>query len=139
MGVGNDLFHIHTSRSVERELLREYDLINEQQYFDLPPAPDHEYPELPGLRTMFENKEKRRADKLSKLYHALGGGIALVLPTVVMVLVPGKSCSLLTTSVCVIAFSFVVALGSKLKPQEILAVTAAYAAVLVVFVGTSLA
>lgn len=131
----DDPFHIHTSRSVERELMKEYGLISEQQYQDLPPPTDHT---IYGLRRLAAAKADRKATKSQRLYHALGGGLALVVPMLIMAIVSSTICSLATTSIFVVVFSFVVALGSELKPQEILAVTAAYAAVLVVFVGTSL-
>lgn len=67
---------------------------------------------------------------------AIGGGLSLVVPMIIMVLRPSFVTSLVTTSVCVIVFSLVI--PSFLDgTNDVLSATAAYAAVLVVFVGTS--
>lgn len=67
---------------------------------------------------------------------AVLGGAFLIGPMLVMVLHPGLITSLVTTSVCVFAFGMVVALFLE-NPFDVLSGTAAYAAVLVVFIGTS--
>jgi hypothetical protein len=66
------------------------------------------------------------------------GGLLLVVPMLIMANVPGKVSSLVTTCVALVIFSALIALFTELGPHEILATTAAYAAVLVVFVGTSM-
>ena len=48
-----------------------------------------------------------------------------------------KTKSLVTVSLAVLLFSFVLSIALKLQNNDVLAATAAYAAVLVVFVGTS--
>ena len=69
---------------------------------------------------------------------AFFGGVALVGPMLVMTLHKSRNTSLITTSISVLFFAMVVAyFARKASPQEVLAATAAYAAVLVVFVGTS--
>ncbi|KAK2056925.1 hypothetical protein LY76DRAFT_517392 [Colletotrichum caudatum] len=72
-----------------------------------------------------------------KVDMALVGGVFLVAPMLVIVLHPGLTTSLVTTSVCIIAFGLVVSLPVFLKATfDVLSVTAAYAAKLVVvFVG----
>jgi hypothetical protein len=87
-------------------------------------------------------------------------GSALIAPMLIMVLHPSRNTSLITTCVCVVAFAstmvsfnivaqFVRYLfkrtrikvsaldGAKLEAMDIITATAAYAAVLVVFVGSS--
>lgn len=88
-----------------------------------------------GLTT----EEKTSASKAlwSRLGMALGGGVALVAPMLIMVLHPAKLTAILTTSLCVLG----VAIGLAVfmidsQPKDVLACTAGYAAVLVVFVGT---
>jgi len=64
------------------------------------------------------------------------GGAFLVGPMLVMVLHRSVLTSLLTASLCVVAFGLTMAIYLE-KPFEVLSGTAAYAAVLMVFVGTS--
>jgi uncharacterized membrane protein YfcA len=88
---------------------------------------------------------------------ALTGGLALIVPMLIMVLSPSKKTSLITTCIFVFVFATALALystiitylesysksrgdlfkGSRIQGKDILAATAAYAAVLVVFVGTN--
>ena len=80
---------------------------------------------------------KRYTEALyARLIMALGGGFALVVPMLIVVLHPTLLTTLLTTS----CFVFAVGVGLAVlmvesEPQDIIACTAAYAAVLVVFVG----
>ena len=68
---------------------------------------------------------------------ALFGGLALIAPMLIMVLISGQILCLIVTSVFTIAFAFTPTLRNNLDPDRILAVTAAYPAVQVVFVGAS--
>ena len=73
----------------------------------------------------------------ARLPLALAGGFALIAPMLIMTLHKSKLTSLLTTTVFVLAVA--VALSWFMKdasPKDIIGATAAYAAVLVVFVGT---
>ena len=70
---------------------------------------------------------------------ASAGGLSLIIPVLVMANVPGIVSSLVTTCVAMLLFAIGITLGTDLKPDQVLGATAAYAAVLVVFVGTSLA
>lgn len=69
---------------------------------------------------------------------AHGGGLALVIPMLITVLHPTWMKCLITTvcSVLVVAVGLTVFMTSS-EPKAIVACTAAYAAVLVVFVGTT--
>ncbi|KAJ6013493.1 hypothetical protein N7540_008084 [Penicillium herquei] len=89
-----------------------------------------------GVRT--EEESKARLDFLSRLVMALFGGAALIVPMLIMTLHPSKLNSLLTTSLFVVGIAVILAWFMKdAGPKDILGATAAYAAVLVVFVGTS--
>lgn len=67
------------------------------------------------------------------------GGAALIVPMLIMALRPGLVVNLVTTSVATILFGTAAAfMLSGSSGQDVLASTAAYAAVLVVFVGASL-
>ncbi|PSN58618.1 hypothetical protein BS50DRAFT_595289 [Corynespora cassiicola Philippines] len=75
---------------------------------------------------------------LSRLKMALFGGIALIAPMLIMKLHPTELTGLLTTSLFVLAVGVILAWCMKdADKKDILGATAAYAAVLVVFVGTS--
>lgn len=66
------------------------------------------------------------------------GSIMLVGPMILMVLVPKIVTRLVTVGVCTVLFAlFTGWYGTDLKPIELLQATAAYTAVLVVFVGTT--
>ncbi len=76
-------------------------------------------------------------DTLARFIVAITGGLSLVVPMLVMRLGETLPKSLTTVSVAVILFSALTSLMFKASNVETLAATATYAAVLVVFVGTS--
>lgn len=76
-------------------------------------------------------------DNVARLVLAFAAGASLVVPVVVMSLKKSVPKSLITMSVAVVLFAICLAFGVKAGNTETLAATAAYAAVLVVFVGTS--
>lgn len=89
-----------------------------------------------GTRTE-HNERKEREQYARKVIMAVTGGAFLIFPMLVMVLHPGKVTSLVTTSVCVFAFGLLMSSSHALQePFDVLSATAAYAAVLVVFIGT---
>jgi hypothetical protein len=80
-------------------------------------------------------RERRRA-YASRLSMALFGGVALISPMLIMVLHPGLVVDLVTASVATVVFAFIIAVWLRdASGKDVLASTAAYAAVLVVFVG----
>ena len=76
-------------------------------------------------------------DTLARFIVAITGGLSLVVPMLVMRVHEHLKKSLITVSVAVLLFSALTSLMFKASNVETLAATAAYAAVLVVFVGTS--
>ncbi|KAE9366537.1 hypothetical protein N431DRAFT_445261 [Stipitochalara longipes BDJ] len=76
-------------------------------------------------------------DRLVKFLLALVGGASLIVPMLIMSFHASKTKSLVTVSIATFVFSFVLAMALRLKINDVLGATAAYAAVLVVFVGTS--
>lgn len=76
-------------------------------------------------------------DGLARFIMAITGGVFLIVPMIVMTLGPSQTKSLVTVSVAVVVFSLLLSLGIKVSNIETLVSTATYAAVLVVFVGTS--
>lgn len=76
-------------------------------------------------------------DRLARFIIAIVGGLSLVVPMLVMQLNASTTKSLITTSVAVVILSGAVSIGFKTSNADTLSITAAYAAVLVVFIGTS--
>jgi hypothetical protein len=76
-------------------------------------------------------------DRIARFIIAFAVGASLVVPMVVMLFHPSQTKSVVTVSVSVILFSACLSLGMKPSNTETVAATAAYAAVLVVFVGAS--
>jgi VIT1/CCC1 family predicted Fe2+/Mn2+ transporter len=93
-------------------------------------------------KTQKEEKRKMQAEAfwqtIRRFGMAVAGGIALIIPVVIMTLYEGLVQSLVTTSVATFLFAIFVTWYSNANEKDIIAATAAYAAVLVVFVGTSL-
>lgn len=92
---------------------------------------------LPGTsRTVTGNLKFLRNMSLGVL-----AGVAIIVPMLVVALVNDLVASLVVTCVATVLFAVVLALplvGGNLDEQTILGAVAAYAAILVVFVGTSL-
>ncbi|KAL5312892.1 hypothetical protein ACEPPN_019318 [Leptodophora sp. 'Broadleaf-Isolate-01'] len=90
------------------------------------------------------DKAARKAREMNKasserLWMGSFGGLALIVPMLIMALHRSLHGSLIVTLVGTVLFAFALALAVRsLKGIDVLAATAAYAAVLVVFVGTSL-
>lgn len=76
-------------------------------------------------------------DRLARFLIALTGGGFLIGPMIIMALGPSMAKSLITVSVALVLFSLVLSFGIRVSNIETLVATATYAAVLVVFVGTS--
>jgi hypothetical protein len=83
-------------------------------------------------------EREKRSNFKERLWMGAFGGIALLGPMLLMVLKPSRTTSLSTVCVATTLFTLILAFMAKnLKGQEVLAATATYAAVLVVFIGTS--
>ncbi|TGJ79047.1 hypothetical protein E0Z10_g9711 [Xylaria hypoxylon] len=86
-----------------------------------------------GQRTL-----KRNSAFLSRLVMALFGGIALIVPTIIMTLYQQVKVCLIVTAVATVLFALILAFGATdATGKDVLAATAAYTAVLVVFLGSS--
>lgn len=79
----------------------------------------------------------RFVDRLVRFSVAITGGTFLVVPMLIMAVGPSQVKSLATVSVSVVVFALILSFGIRLTNVETLVSTATYAAVLVVFVGTS--
>ena len=77
-------------------------------------------------------------DKLARFIIAFTGGAALVVPMLIMSLPSiDRTKSLITVSLAVTLFAAMMSLAMRASNTETLVATATYAAVLIVFVGTS--
>jgi VIT1/CCC1 family predicted Fe2+/Mn2+ transporter len=76
-------------------------------------------------------------DRLVRFLISIVGGLFLVVPMLIMALNPSEKKSLITVSASVFLFVMALSFGVKVTNVESLVSTATYAAVLVVFVGTS--
>jgi VIT1/CCC1 family predicted Fe2+/Mn2+ transporter len=75
---------------------------------------------------------------IQRIIMAMFGGVALVGPMLIMTLHQSRNTSLITVSAATFVFAIILALcATDSSGKDVLAATAAYAAVLVVFVGTS--
>jgi hypothetical protein len=107
--------------------------INGRIYLDVP-----DYTGYGGFSSQRDLAFEYTKGFLSRLAMALFGGISLIAPMLIMRLHPTKLTELLTTSIFVLVVGVILAWYMKdAVNKDILAATAAYAAVLVVFVGTS--
>lgn len=78
-------------------------------------------------------------DKLARFIVAFIGGVSLVVPMLIMCLpTANRTKRLITVSLAVTIFAALMSLGIRATNPETLVATATYAAVLVVFVGTSI-
>ncbi|TVY39656.1 hypothetical protein LOCC1_G008226 [Lachnellula occidentalis] len=98
---------------------------------------DADAPELPGHSRGHYKKTRELREVTERLMYGIVGGLALIGPMLVMVLHNTVLTSLLTVSVATILFAGLSALYLEIGPMQLIGATAAYAAVLVVFVGTT--
>lgn len=78
-----------------------------------------------------------RVDNIARVLFGLCGAISLLVPLVVLTYIRSTNYRLLATTLFVLVFVLLMAFLSDANNQELVGATAAYAAVLVVFVGTS--
>ncbi|KAH7408989.1 hypothetical protein BKA64DRAFT_704782 [Cadophora sp. MPI-SDFR-AT-0126] len=100
-----------------------------------PPLEAQDWDLFGGSRNR-RNKRVASIQFLKRVGMAFIGGAFLIGPMHILVLHPGKISNLVTASVFVVLFGILVAAVLE-RIFDVLSVTAAYAAVLVVFVGTS--
>jgi len=86
----------------------------------------------------FSNVMEELSALQSRVKMAIFGALILLVPMLIMVLHATKLTALLTTVLCVLFVAVALSLGMyNAEGKDVLGATAAYAAVLVVFVGTS--
>ena len=92
------------------------------------------------LDPLGRQKRSQKAALTQRIVMAMFGGVALITPMLIMTLHSSRNVSLVTTSLATFIFALILAFGAtESAGKDVLAATAAYAAVLVVFVGTNTA
>jgi hypothetical protein len=135
----DDPFYLKSSKELDRLAMVQAGLIPDHvlPVGNLQNALDRDHPRLPGVARTTAVRSSKSGHWLSRLALALAGGLSLIVPVILMVKFPGPITSLVTTCSSLLLFAFAVTFGTDIRAYQILAKTAAYAAVLVVFVGTS--
>lgn len=138
-GYDDDPFILRTSRTLDRDVLKDAGLVPGHLLpsGQLPLAEDAQDPQLRTRGRNINNEIARSRSRVSRVLLAAAGGLSLIGPMLIMANVLGKVASLVTTCVSMLIFVIFIAFFTELGPNEVLGTTAAYAAVLVVFVGTS--
>ena len=80
---------------------------------------------------------RRRNEMPQRLTAAVFGGLSVIVPMLIMAINPSQAKTLVTSSVAVLVFALILAWRSSANMETLLATTAAYAAVMVVFVGVN--
>ena len=130
--LSKDPFLLSSEKKLSYGLMRSAGLI--------PTAPPFtgDYRHEKNLRLPFgQRRSVNFKSLLGRFIMALFGGVALVGPMLLMVLHNDRTTKLLTTSAAVFLVAVFVAAYSTAPPEIIISVVAAYAAVLVVFVGAN--
>jgi hypothetical protein len=91
-----------------------------------------------GFNQLRDDKSKRFDEYLKRIGVAVLTGISLIAPMLVMKLLGGLTTQLVTASVSIIVAGIVLALVGDMEKKDVVSATAAYAAVLIVFVGASM-
>ena len=128
-----DPFFLKSEKEMEQDLLKDLKTRGIQPVQMHTAEEDRILPQLPGGPWDFPFAKRIRRERYAV---AVLGSFILTLPMILMVLVPTTTTSLLTVGICTTLFAVAIAYFVPTKlPVELLGVTAAYAAVLVVFVG----
>lgn len=137
----HDPFYLKSSKQLMRNSMEAVGLIPDMLLpkGPLPVARDRDDPQLPGISRTVARKTSETQQLLVRFATASAGGLLVIVPMLVMANLESRTSCLVTTCVAMVVFAAGITLGTELKPDQVLAATAAYAAVLVVFVGTSLA
>lgn len=139
-GYEEDPFLMQTSRALERMVLEAVELVP-GHVLPAGPLPRPRDADRPRLRDMGRNEANAAAYEKKRLLRfgwAACGGLLLIVPMLIMANVETRVATQATTCVAIVIFAALVSWFTELSTNEVLATTAAYAAVLVVFVGTSL-
>lgn len=93
--------------------------------------------EAKQVRHQLPEQDTMAVHTIASFIISICSGATIIVPMIIMSFQPGQTKSLVTTSVAVLLFGFVLSAVIKIKSSDIFLATATYAAVLVVFVGIS--
>lgn len=128
-----DPFFISTHSFLQHKILRRTNLLD-RDYI----AKDDDRPQLPLDSRPRARMLRDMEEFITRFAFAVFGGLSLVGPMILMVLRKDILTSLLTVSVSVLLFAFIVSIWAvDASPSVVMTMVTAYAAVLVVFVGAS--
>jgi hypothetical protein len=128
-------FHLKSEREMERGLFEYLQAQGVEPEAQMLPEEDRFTPSLPGGPWDYPSSRRNRKERYAL---TILGSVIIVVPMVIMALVPGRTPSIVTVVTCTMVFAVGTAYFSPTKPPlELMIATAAYAAVLVVFIGAS--
>ena len=122
----DDDFIITSSRQLERNMLEKYGLM----------ATETRSLSSGSIQRILADRKSERTSNAVRFLMAFGGGVAVIAPVAIILFVPGKAVNLITTCAAMVVFAFAIVWVPELRARDVLALTAGYASVLVVFVGT---
>ena len=131
-------FRVRSSRAMERKIMESTGLLKLHGLSDADLEPPYD-----ALRTRLYSIGSRTPgasggfvlQRLSRFGYAILGGLLVIVPMLVMTNAQNKISFEATTTVSMLIFAILVTYWTDLLPKEVLAATAGYAAVLVVYVG----
>lgn len=121
-----DDFVMMSSRQLERNILERYGIM----------ATETGSLSSGSVQRILSDRKDERTPKSVRFLMAFGGGVAVIAPVAIILFVPGKAVNLITTCAAMVLFAFAIVWVPELRARDVLALTAGYASVLVVFVGT---
>ena len=135
--VESDPFYLTFSRCCDWAIMKpDIDKLYDNSKKDMLWLPrDHDDPEMVGDPRGWA----REKDTLKRFWFGLAGGLALIAPLLLIILHHDQTTALATASVATMFFALTMAFyhESDASPLALVGATAAYAAVLVVLVGTT--
>jgi VIT1/CCC1 family predicted Fe2+/Mn2+ transporter len=101
---------------------------------------DYDDPEMIGDARGWTKAQARRASLIKRFWFGIVGGLSLIAPMLLILLYHDRVTALVTASVATVLFATTMAFynGADASPLALVGATAAYAAVLIVLVGTKL-
>jgi hypothetical protein len=128
-GAKDDPFLLSTANILDAKLLEDAGLAWRD--------PKSKLPQLGPNKLECTKRISPSTRRLRRLFMAILGGLAVIAPFLIMSLLKGQIVRLVVSCAAMVVFGAGVALITDLAPETVGLITAAYAAALVVFVGTN--